>query len=172
MQPRTTQQRTATPRTRGTCADLDGAKPPTRTAEAHPHPAHAHIKPARHRLAVLLRPRVGRLPAQGRIGRSRWLDPVATRTPLGTLATISSYALDTLQRDVAMRAASGRCGGERPHEPGPRLGRVDDLVDSAELDRAVQAADRPLVLGESPARTAGRSSSAAANMCRTPPVRV
>src|SRR4051794_10696804 len=102
-----------------------------------------------------MRPRVGRPSPKGRIGQARRRDPMATRTPVGTLATISS---DALAEGILPRAASSRGGAEHPHEPGTRLGRLDHLVHSTELDRAVQAADRPLVLGDGYAPYDCRSS--------------
>ena len=46
-----------------------------------------------------------------------------------------------------MLTATVRGGGERRDQNGGGIGRGDDLVDDAELDRPVEAADRGLVLG-------------------------
>src|ERR1700722_20485070 len=52
-----------------------------------------------------------------------------------------------LERDVLVLAAAVRGGGERRDENGGGVGRGDDLVDDADLDRAFEAADGGLVLG-------------------------
>src|ERR1035441_8172235 len=63
-----------------------------------------------------------------------------------TRRTCAAAAAGSSERDVAVLAAAGRRFSDSPGERLAGLGRLDDLVDDAKRDRALQAACLALVL--------------------------